>query len=485
MENLTSSLQALGTGGTGSSGLGSKLTKAPAPDSPTAPGPSLETLPVELQRLIMSKTPGLESLSALVHASPELHRVYAEHRMSVLRDVVTQTLDGIGVDALGAYLSGTEAFQKTHNESLLWTFVEEQQARYSAGPPPPAGDWTAELSLDEIIHIIRFHISVIEPLTEAFAHWAVGALPSKPENEAACKSVSLSDVERRRMQRGLYRMQMLCNLYGSQGRSTLSTIDETVNRLRVLSMFPAWEVEEILSVHEFAKDKYANVFKQVAWDLNEERNPKYRDIDITSVNQDMMLIMETDDGGESKYTAMQTNRDQSLTCCIVLNEISLKAVLRHGPYLLADALKAKSQEQLASTIRAAIESSQRQRGGVYPLDWLDDGADEFAHAVRRVECPTRHDAAQDRRQKTPFDEDKLDSPPLAWILFWRGEYSNLFGVFIPKALRRWGFVMWDAARLDSDVKDSIEQAWCGDPYNYDYADPREDDYDSSVVASPM
>lgn len=303
MENLTSTLQALSTGDASSSGLGSKPTETPALDSPTTPRPSLDTLPVELQCLIMSKALNLTSLSALIHASPEVHRVYAKHRMTVLRHVVTQTLEGIGVDALGAYRSGTEAFQKTRNGSLLWTFLEEQQARYDAGPLQPAGDWAAELSLDEIICIIRFHISVIEPLTEAFAHWALSALPSKPESKAACNPVSLSHTERRRIQRGFYRMQMFCNACGSQLKGPFVPTDvfETLHRLRVLSMFAAWEVEEILSVHEFAKDKYAPIFKKVAWDLNEERNPKYRDIDMTSVNEAMLLIRETVDGREGKY----------------------------------------------------------------------------------------------------------------------------------------------------------------------------------------
>lgn len=158
-------------------------------------------------------------------------------------------------------------------------------------------------------------------------------------------------------------------------------------------------------------------------------------------------------------------------------------MLRHGPYLLADTFKAKTQEQLAETIRAAIGSSKRQHGGGHTLDWLDDVSDEFAQAERREQWPTRHDSAQDSRQKTLFDGDKLDSPPLAWVLFWRGEYSNLFGRYIPKALRRWGFVMWDAARLDSDANDAIEDAWYEN--HYDYGDPREDDYDSSVIASSM
>lgn len=211
MDDLASSLHALDTGDASSGSLGSKPTKAPALDSPTTPRPSLETLPVELQRLIMCNATDLSSLSALVHASPELHRVYAKHRMSVLRDVVTQTLRGIDVDALAAYRSGTESFQKTRTESLLWAFVEEQQAMCSAEPPPTAGDWTAELSLDEIICILRFHVCIVTPLTEAFASWALEELPSTPENKAAYKSAPLSDTERHRIQRGFYRMQTFCN----------------------------------------------------------------------------------------------------------------------------------------------------------------------------------------------------------------------------------------------------------------------------------
>lgn len=78
----------------------------------------------------------------------------------------------------------------------------------------------------------------------------------------------------------------------------------------------------------------------------------------------------------------------------------------------------------------------------------------------------------------PFDGDNLDSPSLGWILYWKGEYSNLVGNFVHFELRRWGFVMWDAARLTGEAKD-FSELWCMQqfgPY-----DPREDDYDPSVA----
>lgn len=33
-------------------------------------------------------------------------------------------------------------------------------------------------------------------------------------------------------------------------------------------------------------------------------------------------------------------------------------------------------------------------------------------------------------------------------MIWGGTYSNLFGDYIPDALCQWGWVMWDAARLE-------------------------------------
>lgn len=141
--------------------------------------------------------------------------------------------------------------------------------------------------------------------------------------------------------------------------------------------------------------------------------------------------------------------------------------------------KQKSQAQLAETIRATIESSPRHYWDRYFLDWSDES---IAHMERREEWPNRYDYAQDRRQKMIFNGDQLDSPPLAWILFWHGEYSNLLGMFIPKALRRWGYVMWDAARLDPDAKDAVVRGYY--EKHYHLSDPREDDYDSSVAGTP-
>jgi hypothetical protein len=55
------------------------------------------------------------------------------------------------------------------------------------------------------------------------------------------------------------------------------------------------------------------------------------------------------------------------------------------------------------------------------------------------------------------------------VTLWKGEVSNLFGPFVPASWRRWGYVMWDAPRLETsgamkymEVEDCVA-----------YEDPRE------------
>lgn len=62
----------------------------------------------------------------------------------------------------------------------------------------------------------------------------------------------------------------------------------------------------------------------------------------------------------------------------------------------------------------------------------------------------------------PFEQDKLSSPPIAWVRFWNGTYSNLIGTYLPDVLRRWGYVMWDASRLEnSGAMEYIELEYRG------------------------
>lgn len=239
------------------------------------PPPSLENLPFEIQRLILTHAPTLDTLRAVVHASPQLHSVYAHDRLLILRTFVEQSLDGILFDAHAAYLSGTNEFQRTRNEPMIWDFLHDYEQRRTS---ITASHLAAQLALDDLVYLAHFHRSVIEPLTERYATWALAALSSSPETYPLC------GIERRRIQRALYRYEIYCNVCGSkgQGRSSRDRIGKPLRCLRVLTRFPAWQIEEILCINNFGKDIYGGIFDRVGWDLDEERNPRYRHLDSES-----------------------------------------------------------------------------------------------------------------------------------------------------------------------------------------------------------
>lgn len=82
-------------------------------------------------------------------------------------------------------------------------------------------------------------------------------------------------------------------------------------------------------------------------------------------------------------------------------------------------------------------------------DFLDDDClDDFTQALRREQHPSHRDEKEVARDPLPFEGDKELCPPLAWTTIWRGTYSNRYGGYLDYPIRRWGYIMWDAARLE-------------------------------------
>ena len=94
--------------------------------------------------------------------------------------------------------------------------------------------------------------------------------------------------------------------------------------------------------------------------------------------------------------------------------------------------------------------------------FLEDALGEMSQIQRRQEQVSSRDQKQQRRDPISFSgdgEDKL-CPPLAWTLIWQGTYSNLYGYYVQDLIRRWGYVMWDATRLErTDAKEVLARQW--------------------------
>ena len=127
------------------------------------------------------------------------------------------------------------------------------------------------MSLEDIIPLIHFHRSVIEPLTERYATWALAALSSGSYPQ----SHPLGGVEGPRIHRALYRLEVFCNLsrFRGEGRSAPVYLATTLKHLNRLNLCPALQIEEVLCIHPFARDVYSTILEQVAPDVAEPRSP--------------------------------------------------------------------------------------------------------------------------------------------------------------------------------------------------------------------
>lgn len=105
------------------------------------------------------------------------------------------------------------------------------------------------------------------------------------------------------------------------------------------------------------------------------------------------------------------------------------------------------------------------------IEFLEVGGDLFEEAVafaaqrhRRDSQFDNKDRAEERRQVMPFIGDDASAAPLAWTLLWGGRFSNLFGEYVPDELRQWGYVLWDAHRIDVEgTKGYLKKLWASSP----------------------
>ncbi|KAF5585791.1 hypothetical protein FPCIR_8221 [Fusarium pseudocircinatum] len=93
-------------------------------------------------------------------------------------------------------------------------------------------------------------------------------------------------------------------------------------------------------------------------------------------------------------------------------------------------------------------------------DMISETTRPYHQDTRRDNQYSDRDRAQDNRERMRFKGESYDSPPFAWVVFWRELYSNLYGDYIPASFRPWGYVMWDKERLvDTDAVAIIDREW--------------------------
>ncbi|RAK95623.1 uncharacterized protein BO80DRAFT_469240 [Aspergillus ibericus CBS 121593] len=388
-----------------------------------------EALPPEIRYHIMSML-DLHGLEALVHASSVYYRQYSIDRKRLLAKCLATTLQSVALDAYLVYESGSIKFSRSRNPEAVTKLLGFYEGRRALSEYPLMSE---ELTTDEVSSMATFHLSLIQPLVQRYTVWALSNLAHEPEGLQS--DASLSTTEELRILRSMYRFQLCCNLFGVGCHGTpfspRSDFD-SVGILRFfLSIFEPWEVEEIACIYAFAKERYDEVFDDIRWDVHEE-NPKF-------------------DGQRPPTPDGAFDFDNSwIRHCLLIGTISRGLKLLHTVLF-----KIENHEHLVSTMQDRI---------AWPAGSFLEGEalGETAQIMRRNRHPSPRDSKEERRDPLPFQGDGLHDvhPPLAWTLIWRGTYSNLFGHYMEDSMRRWGYVMWDAARLErSGGKDVLKRQW--------------------------
>lgn len=262
-------------------------------DQVFTPNSSLESLPAELRRHIISMVE-LGSLQSLIHASPGYCRQYLAERRLLLSRSLESTLGSVTVEAYAVHLSNSADFARERNAECIEEFLKFYHTLKCKDLSSPL---RKVLSMEDIISMVKFHCQIVQPLVRRFATQASNKL--REHTESFHIHDGLSRTEEIRMVRAFYRYQLCCNIYGcGHGKSFASdksSYSNCVDKLfcsyqsccfradysssgRVLKdffcLFDPWEVEEIVCVSKFSQAKYEGIFDEIKWDVDEE-NPKF------------------------------------------------------------------------------------------------------------------------------------------------------------------------------------------------------------------
>ena len=139
-------------------------------------------------------------------------------------------------------------------------------------------------------------------------------------------------MEETRLVRAFYRFQLCCNLFGTnrvlarQPPAGRRLADIFVREEELFTLYEPWEIEEVVCVYEFAKDKFDEIFSRIYWDVH-RINPKFAD------QRCARPVGSFDLDDEGKFVTISTDPTFSIVSNFVLTSRKKKRV-PGGKYLL-------------------------------------------------------------------------------------------------------------------------------------------------------
>lgn len=259
---------------------------------------TLENLPSELRAHVLCSIGDLRTLRSLVHSSPIYHEQYRLDRDKILKRCLDIELNGFYIDAFATVKSRVSKLGKERTDEVITTFLCSY-IQCLSGPRDSLSAASIAMSMkgSDLRWLSRFHQSIIVPLTELFCHWAFtnlaravessgNAIQGEPAATSKMELSLISDSERIRVMRALYRFQIHCHLFGrNRGTRVGAFLDREIIAI-FFNIFQPWEREEIGCIELFIQTKYTHIFNQVKADLHPTSPRFYDQRDLEALDSD-------------------------------------------------------------------------------------------------------------------------------------------------------------------------------------------------------
>lgn len=224
-------------------------TVSPEQRSPVDPvANKLEALPEELKVIILKDIPTIPTLRDLVFSSPSFHRAYISNRQAVLISVLSKDIPSeVLRDTL--YLLKIRAAQDRTATSFPGFLNSVWESKYTGKEQLDLSMVWPTLSINDLLEIVHFH-TLVHALTRKFCLASLKSHPDVSTGTSPDFGFNLSEAEKIRSHRSIYRLEILCVL--SRGRSENDMVENYLTEMLklFLFMFEYHEVEEIACIHD-------------------------------------------------------------------------------------------------------------------------------------------------------------------------------------------------------------------------------------------
>lgn len=382
----------------------------------------LELLPVELQCRILTSIPNMKTLRALLSASPRFFEIYKTCREVVLSHVawnhITPAVVPIALNALE---------QREDRESTSQRTLKEPR----------------EIALETWESLLRFH-QIVDSLISNFTSSRLVALETSIHphtqtflpRESSGRNLNLSQLEYSRLARAFYHLELYSCLKACHKMGMLIKSWTFVQGLR------DWDLEELLCVRSYMMERLIDYLNKFEADF------------MKAYLKDKPCII---------WPSQDTRRS-----------IGCRLNWRYNLFTDNNSITGKWIEScLARGLKylSAVLSADKLPDKFNALDHIDPHYHWISYALANAESHSKEKvtAKIERPSENGF-YNNIEQPNEAW--FWAIE-SRICKKFLcigcdTNDFQRWGYVIWDHARLErlgiltkrpSDIQATIGTDW--------------------------